>query len=195
MEVDRNRQRNWLLIAGVSLPAVLLLGFFAYTYLARGVVEPVGYDLYFSTFLNRTISQPQHATVQFTMEDERIVVRATPVANGVYWNQGIFHLDHESFEVTEIEIEIPAELEAGSQVIEVPKLAGVRISSDTTAPDGYQFRSGYQRGPGLIGEIFYRDRSRAFTIEKLGVVHRIEDPNSAYSYGQAQFLGWVLSDE
>ncbi|MDH3644762.1 MAG: hypothetical protein OES38_21830, partial [Gammaproteobacteria bacterium] len=78
---------------------------------------------------------------------------------------------------------------------EVPKLAGVRISSDTTAPDGYQFRSGYQRGPGLIGEIFYRDRSGAFTIEKLGVVHRIEDPNSAYSYGQAQFLGWVLSDE
>jgi hypothetical protein len=188
------QQRNWFLIAGVSLPAVLLLGFFGYTYLARGVVEAPAFDLYFSTYVDRASNQPQHATLHYSMRDERIVVRATP-ANNVNWNQGIYRLDHETLEATLVEIEIPLELLEGTQTIEVPALNNVRISADTTAPDGYQFRSGYNRGPGLIGAIFYRDRSRSFTIEKLGIVHRIQAPDGIYGYGQAQFLGWVLDDE
>jgi hypothetical protein len=186
------QQRNWFLIAGVSLPAVLLLGFFGYTYLARGVVEPPAFDLYFSTYVDRAITQ--HATLHYSMKDERVVVRVTP-SNNVNWNQGIYRFDHETLEATLVEIEIPRELVEGTQTIEVPALSSVRISADTTAPDGYTFRSGYNRGPGLIGEIFYRDRSRSFTIEKLGVVHRIAAPDGRYGYGQAQFLGWVLTDE
>ncbi len=68
-----SQRRNWFLIAGVPLPAVLLLGFFAYSYVAGDVVEAPAYDLYFSTFANRSINEPRHAT--------RIVVRATFVPN------------------------------------------------------------------------------------------------------------------
>lgn len=76
-----SQRRNWFLIAGVPLPAVLLLGFFAYGYVAGDVVEAPAYDLYFSTFANRSINEPRHATLAYAMQDGRIVVRATFVPN------------------------------------------------------------------------------------------------------------------
>lgn len=76
-----SQRRNWFLIAGVSLRAVLLLGFFAYSYVAGDVVEAPAYDLYFSTFANRSINEPRHATLAYAMQDGRIVVRATFVPN------------------------------------------------------------------------------------------------------------------
>lgn len=76
-----SQRRNWFLIAGVPLPAVLLLGFFAYSYVAGDVVEAPAYDLYFSTFANRSINEPRHATLAYAMQDGRIVVRATFVPN------------------------------------------------------------------------------------------------------------------
>jgi hypothetical protein len=189
------QQRNWLLIVGVSLPGLLLAGFFGYSFLARGVVEPPHYDLYFSIYRNRTAAGPQHATVQYSVSDGRIVVQAIRAPNPVYSNQVLYRLDHETLQAIRVDIELTVEIGAGYRRLDVPELSNVRVSPDLAAPDGYRFRSGYRRGPGLIGGLFYPNRGHGFSIEKLGIAHRIEAPDGSYSYGQAQFLGWVLGDE
>ncbi|MFV2089413.1 MAG: hypothetical protein ACC642_02045, partial [Pseudomonadales bacterium] len=111
---------------------------------------------------------------------------------GVSWNQALFRLDHRTLTVHRIEIELPDDLEGHGQIIDSPLLVSLEISGANRAPDGYRLRSGYDRAPGLIGELFGPRRRGEISIEKLGVVHRIEGPDGAEFMGQAQFLGWVL---
>jgi hypothetical protein len=61
------------------------------------------------------------------------------------------------------------------------------------APDGYRFRDGYDRGPGLFGELFGIGRRQSVVaVEKSGRVIEIEYPFATnHYYDQVQLLGWI----
>ena len=176
----------------MSLPALTLALFLAYSYVARGMAEPPAFDAIFSMYLNDPGAQLVSANLAYSVEGERIVVKASALPTGVRWNQALFRLDHQTLTIKRIEIEIPDDIEGYAQIIDVPVLADLTVSRETRAPDGYRLRSGYDRGPGLIGELFGPRRRGEISIEKLGVVHRIERPDGADFMGPVQFLAWII---
>ena len=191
---ERRNGSNWTLIAGVSLPVIVLIGFLLYSYIARQTAEPPGYDAIFSMYINAGGEALQQANLSYSVEGDRIVVsasgRALPAV--LRSTQALYRLDHETLTATRITFDEPEQVTGSNQVIEVPELDGLRVTPEIVAPDGYRFRSGYDRGPGIIGALFSPRRSGGVTIEKLGVVHRLNTPEKVEFSGYARFLGWVV---
>ena len=184
--------RNWALIAGVSLPVVMLIGFIAYSYVARSVAEPPQYDAVFSIYAGGP-DEPEHSVnLSYTVEKDQIVARASQLPPGARWTQALYRLDHASLRSQRISLTVPDEVEGYAQPVTVPELETLRVLAAARAPDGYRFRSGYDGGPGIIGMLFNPRRQGGITVEKLGVVHRVLDENGEPFTGYAQFLGWVV---
>lgn len=180
---------RWLLIAGVALPALLLVGFVGYSQIASRVTDPPAYDALFSVFSAR---EADAANLNFSVEAERVITHASMLPEGARWTQVLYRFRHQTMQVERVETLVSAELNARPRIVEVPTLTGLRVSARPVAPDGYRFRSGLDRSPGLIGELFSPRRRGEISIEKIGVTHRLELPGDPGVGASAQFLGWVL---
>jgi hypothetical protein len=180
---------RWLLGAGIALPAVLLVGFILYSQIAQRTARPPAHDALFSVFSTR---EPDGPNLNFSVEGERVVVHGSILPEGARWTQVLYRFRHETMTAERVTLSVPADLDGRPRVVSPPELAELPVSAERVAPDGYRFRTGFDRGPGLIGDLFGPRRRDEITIEKLGVVHRLELPAGAGSSASAQFLGWVL---
>jgi len=192
MKEEKRQGVNWILICGVSLPAVMLAGFMIYSYLARSVAEPPAFDAVFSMYSGGPGEQLHAANLSYLVEEDRIVVRASALPEGARWTQALYRLNHETLLAERIELTVPDDVSGYAQVVTVPEVEHLRVTNEVEAPDGYRFRSGGNDGPGLIGMLFSPRRRDGVTIEKLGVVHRVEFADGVKYPGYAQFLGWVV---
>jgi hypothetical protein len=184
-------RRNWPLIAGIALPALMLVGFIVYSYAARLTAEPPGYDAFFSVYASGPGEVWHQASLNYRVEDGRIVVQAHPLPQGGRWVQALYRLDHRTLQAERVPIPLPERIEEQGQRIVVESLADVPVAAGAEAPDGYRFRSGYDGGPGLIGQLFGPRQRGGITIEKVGVVHRVTETDGQELRNPAQFLGWV----
>lgn len=185
--------RNWLLVAGIGLPGVVLAVFFAYARVAQQVVTPPAYDLLYTHYDYRR-SALASVELTFTVRNERLQVQATPLPQPVASRQLLYRWHHATGESELITVDLSQAPTEKAENVFVPALEGVRLSSAPQAPDGYAFNTASDSGPGLIGALFYR-RNREVSVEQFGVAYRIQRPAGAPDYWTPQFLGWIVADE
>ncbi|MEM1436439.1 MAG: hypothetical protein AAGG11_20485 [Pseudomonadota bacterium] len=184
-------KRNGLLIAGIALPGIVVLLFFAYIQLARQTVAPPAYDLLYAHHDYRQY-QPEAAELRFSVTDGRLQIHA--LRSTAPYRSSLYRWHHASGRSERIPIELPEALSDTPRLVPAPTLTGLRLSPDIEAPDGYRFDTGASRGPGLIGALFSQ-RRRTGTIHKLGVAFAVPPPDGTERYWAPQFLGWVIPDE
>ena len=80
-----------------------------------------------------------------------------------------------------------------ARTVVIDALRDVRIIEGVRAPDGYVFEYRYDRGPGLVGEIFGMGRygARAALVKDGRVVPVDVPPPHAYGI---EPLGWIHSE-
>ena len=77
--------------------------------------------------------------------------RAGTSSPGACW-----YFDHTTMAVREIPLDLPANLEPGeeSRTVVIEGLSKVKVSAQTTAPDGYKLENSTSGSPGIVGDLF-----------------------------------------
>ena len=197
MGADPPRLReSAFLMAAVALPLVVVLLFLVAAAVPRWLVRPPTADLLLRADRTHTPSAAQ-VVVTFRVRNGQLQADVLPAPPNTYPPQpALLLVDHRTGEVREIPFSLPAPPPSGSpaRTIVVDTLEDERIVEGVRAPDGYVFEHRYDRGPGLIGEIFgmRRDGARVALV-KDGRVVPVDVP-PPYSYG-IEPLGWIDSRE
>jgi len=189
-------RENAFLVAAVALPLVVVGFFLAATAIPRWRVPPPAYDLLLRTTGHVDQTRPRVAA-EFAVRDGRIeaTVRGLP-ANGYPQVPKLFLVDHQTLNVREIPVDLPANLSETDPPVTVPvsALAGRRVIAETRAPDGYEFKSGGYRSTGLVGGLF----GMGSTNEKVTLVNRGRVVPISFSLNDysnsVSFVGWVLHE-
>src|SRR5437763_532208 len=75
--------------------------------------------------------------------------------------------------------------------------AGTRLLTQAKAPDGYQFESRSQRGPGIVGEVFGMNRyeTEAAVVNRGRVIRIVVPPPFQNVYASPVYaLGWLVPE-
>lgn len=188
---------NPLLAVSIALPIVVVILFAGATAIPRLLVDPPSHDLLLTVESGDT-SRMLPVRIALAVEGGKVVARAVKL--GEYqqaYVPRLFRYDHASGSVSELHVPIPAfpdSLEDG-QVIDIPDLAGVTVSADVRAPDGYEYR-GRSHHRGLMVELFGTSGgNRKITVARRGAIVPINLPETDYWYYGVNFLGWVLNED
>lgn len=191
-------RRNAFVLASVALPAIVVLFFLLASAIPRWTVPAPTYDLVLRAqrpYLNRSTTA---IAVDIVARDRRVEVRAQPF-DGKGYEQGwaLFRFEHATGRIREIPIDLPSMAPGDApRIVVVDALAGLQLSNDAVAPDGYQLESRTRRGSGLVGDVFgmgRRTRS-SVTLVNRGRVVRADLPSIFEDYYRpsVQPVGWVL---
>jgi hypothetical protein len=182
---------NVFLVAGVSLPLVVMALFLLATTVPRWLVEPPSYDLLL------TLEQNQRGKVSLTyrVHEGRVEARAEVTDEPEYRpSSHLLRFDHATFTIRELKVEAP---EGATGWFRVEALAGERLLRGPVAPDGYRLREAERGSPGLFGELFgMRRRGGRVSIAKQGrVISAGVAPLGPYfSYNTVEVLAWVADE-
>jgi len=190
-------RQNPLIVASVALPLALIVIFALAGFIPKLMVAPPQYDLILA---DRTYAAPnvRDYGVTILVQGDKVVARIDRNETNRSWTLSrIYRYSHQTSSVSEFEVALPEDTESleDGDILPIIGLENARISTSIVAPDGYEYR-GYERGRGLMFEIFGAGRSnRDVSIGKDGAVVRIRYPNASgypYGYRQAEFVGWVV---
>jgi len=151
---------NVFLVAAVSLPLVVVAFFLAASAIPRWLVSPPSYDLLIRATEAYNQTKPPVA-VDFAVRNGQVEVTFRALAANTYaLRSRLFLFDHTALSVREIPVELPDNLVEGDppRTIAVAALTGREVLAEAKAPDGYELQSRNQRGPGIVGEVFGRNR-------------------------------------
>lgn len=141
---------NFALTIGLSLPAILILGFLLASYLPQSFDIPPQYELVFST-LRYDNSLPFH--VDFTIINQKLHMRLTPrkELEGTYVKE-LFVYNAQKGSVRKIHYQLP-ELSSNHPYEEIPitELHNFIIDSSSKSPDSYAYVAGSYRSRGILG--------------------------------------------
>jgi hypothetical protein len=187
---------NFALIIGLSLPAILVLGFLLASYLPQSFDTPPQYELVFSTSRYDN-SLPFH--VDFTIINQKLHMRLTPrkELEGTYVKE-LFVYNAQKGSVRKIHYQLP-ELSSNHPYEEIPitELHNFIIDSSSKSPDGYAYVAGSYRSRGILGELFGNQSGRnIYRVKKAGGgSFVIPDYGNEFSYGNFNFIGWIVKSE
>jgi hypothetical protein len=189
---------NAFLVAAVALPLVVIAFFLVATAIPRWLVPPPAHDLLFRA--TDASGQPNaRVDVDFAVRDGKVVatVRSAP-ANYYGSRPRLFLFDHTTMSAREIAVELPDDLGGDSpRVVAIDALAGRQVLAGARAPDGYQFESGMERGPGIVGGLFGMNRyGPQASLVNRGRVIPISVPapyQNVYST-RVQAIGWLVDN-
>ena len=190
---------NVFLVAAVALPLVVVAFFLASTAIPRWLVAPPAYDLLIRATEAYNQTKPPIG-VDFAVNNGKVNVtfRAAP-PNTYPLRSRLFLFDHTTMSVREIPVDLPDNLVEGDppRTIAVDALAGREVLADAKAPDGYELQSRYQRGPGIVGEVFGMNRYDAeASLVRSGRVIPIALPmpfQNIYS-SPVYSVGWLVPE-
>lgn len=197
---DRGRflRENAFLLAAVLLPLVVIGFFLVATAIPRWVVPPPAYDLLLRTTGSYDQAVPRVA-VDFVVRDERVEarVRALPAGAGAYPQiPKLFLFDHKTMNVSEVPVDLPANLSEADPVatVSVTALAGRRVLAQTKAPDGYTLNTPGYNSPGLFGGLFgMGSHSEKISLVNKGRAIAIAFPSPQYGYSVSA-VGWLTNE-
>ena len=185
---------NVAILIGVSLPIVVVAFFVLASYAPRAYLEPPQHDAVLVSYSGGNV---RPVRVEVDVNGGRLRTRVYKLdynGNAIVYGPNaprLFLWSHETRSVREIPIDVPADLDGfvnGGEV-QIPELAGLRLSTEQRAPDGYMLSStGYRSGP--FGLFFDRSSPR-LVLEKDGAVHAVPLPASV-PYWDVRFLAWVV---
>ena len=189
-------RENAFLVAAVALPLVVVGFFLTATAIPRWRVPPPAYDLLLRTTGPVDHTRPRVA-VDFAVRDGRVdaTVRGLP-ADGYPQVPKLFLVDHQTLNVREVPVDLPANLSATDPAVTVPvsALAGRRVITEARAPDGYEFHSRGYRSTGLVGGLFgMGSHNEKVSLVNRGRVVPISFPSNEYGYS-VSFVAWVLDE-
>ena len=194
-ESAKQRGSSAFLIAAVALPILVVGVFLVASAIPRWTVAPPAYDLLFRADGGYNPSGSR-LTIVFKVRDGRLDADLQPTLPNTYPAQpSLFIFDHRTLGVTEVRLDLPVQLNDGEtlRTVRVEPLANRRVLDGTNAPDGYAFDNRYQRGPGIVGEIFGMNRygSRAAVAKGGRVVPIVIPDPTRYSI---QPIGWLAAE-
>lgn len=190
-------KKNFVLLMGLLMPALLVLGFLLSTMIPQQLSDPPKYDLLFWV-QNYDYNNQQPLGVNLVVKDGTLFVQYVRGANNVggYWKK-LYRYEATTQKVKELPIAIPADPENIVALREEPFAATSSLKIDTTlqSPDGYSLSyDGYSRS-GLLNEVFWnRGYSNEVRLKKgpssLALID--ERTTQPFYYGNVQFIGWVI---
>ena len=186
-------RENFALIIGLSLPVLLVIGFFLANHLPQTDDDPPRYELVFSV-MRYDHSSPYH--VDFSVRNKQLYMQLTQKKENAGGNTlDLFIYNGQKGSVRKINYLPLNELSVdSSKAILVEELSEYVVDSNSKAPDGYEFEPGNYRSRGLFGEIFGgRSGRHVSRVKKAGGrSFVIPDHGNGYSYGGIRFIGWIV---
>jgi len=189
----RHIRQNPTIAAGILLPLLVAALFVLATAVPRLLVAAPEYDLLFTVNDYRQGTNP--VEVRFDVDGERLRARAYNAANDYRNVPLLYRYEHATKSVRRIEIDLPAGSEefADGAELEIPDLAGVRVSPATRAPDGYEMTTPEYRRNGLMGLFFGGRHNSGIAIRKDGAVYEVPNVDGRnFYYGNVTFVGWIV---
>jgi hypothetical protein len=196
MPAAKFARENAVLLVGLTLPVLLMLGFFAAASLPASLADPPKYDLVFS--VPDYQSAPNlPVNVRFVVKDGVLKAQYTKVPPGqgyAGWRK-LYLFEAASGTVRQLEFGIPADVDAieGTREDTVRATASMRLDTRLQSPDGYELGYGDGGRGGFLGEIFFSSRrSSEPRLRKSGTsVPLGTTSQSPFLYSPAEFVGWV----
>jgi hypothetical protein len=186
---------NAFLVAAVSLPAVIVVFFLLSAAVPRWLVDPPAYDLVLRAAEPYNQAGARIA-VDYSVRDGRVEATVRPLPANAYPQAWVLFLfDHNTMNVREIPVDVPATLAENDppRTIVVSALASRQVVAETTAPDGYEFTIRSNHGSGIVGEIFGMHRyDQTPTLVKNARVVRIPLPTVSQYVSPASLVGWLV---
>ena len=192
---------NLFLVAAVSLPLIVVAFFIASSAIPRWLVPPPAYDLLIKATDGYNPTSPR-ASVDFEVRNGKAEAIVRPLAPNAYGVRSrLFLFDHNTMSVREIPVDLPNldEVKEGDppRTIVVDALPGRQLLTQAKAPDGYQFESRSQRGPGIVGEVFGMNRYEtvATVVNRGRVIPIVVPPPFQNVYASPVYaLGWLVPE-
>ena len=186
-------RENIVLIAGVALPFLLTLVFFAATQIDKVSTNPPRYRVIFATnYYGHNADYPYKLIVK----NHRLhFLYSPPKKESVARNWQIPRLFvYDPVRDISREIEIPAiDNEDEKKDAILPELSASKVTVRQESPDGYVFEYEYRGHGNLMTGIFGSGfRSRAHFVLRKGS-HTVNVPKSIRY--NSQFIGWILDEQ
>lgn len=184
-------RENPMIAASILLPLVIVVFFLLATAIPRWLVDPPAYSFLF-TVPDQSYATP-YIDVRYDVIDARLRVRVFKTDVSYRNTPRLYLFDSEKQVTREITLDVPVNtdsIEDGDEIA-VSELSGKRISTERTAPDGYEVYSPGYRNGNLITALFGGNRRRDFSIVKSGAVVEIPHPGANAYYYNVTFLGWL----
>ena len=186
---------NTFVLAAVVLPLVVAGFFLLASAVPRWMVAPPIYDLLVR--VERPWSQPPVVALEFTVRNGHVVVTARPSSTQAYMARwALFLVDSDGGSMRAIPVQAPETMEAGAAPVEVdvPELAGLQVSAEAVAPDGYRLQQQSSDGRGLVGGLFgMGSRRPRLALVKNGRVVLFDAPvQDVNPYAAAHLVGWIV---
>jgi hypothetical protein len=188
MSQQRLLKDNIALVAGISLPVLLVIVFWIATVIPQMTVPDPQYDLVYSAD-HYDYNTPLAGTVSLDVREGRLHATFHRVEGQRYSNTPrVYYFDVAAGSLQELTIEVPEGLQDG-QKLDIPEASGLLLSKKSIAPDGYAFDGNYSSYRGL----FFFDGGYRYQglIRKEGRAIKIPAPGYRHQ-GELRFLGWVL---
>jgi hypothetical protein len=204
-DVRRFLRENLVFVAAFALPAAVALLFILATAIPRWTVPLPQHDLVLR--IDSYGQPPPEVFVEFAVRDGRLEADVRPVVRPENPNMGITYpqrwvlllFDHTAMQVRELPVDLPRTLPPGeSRTVGIDALAGRRVVSGDTAPDGYKVTSlNTGGGGGIVGELFGMNRRyrRGVAIARDGRTIDVDLPAPHRdSYGAITPIGWIQDE-
>lgn len=190
------RKDRWLLIAGVSLPLLVVVFFLAARFLPRLWVDPPRYEILYAVSSGSDYA-PKDWQVSVSVVEGKLRARWTKLEEPRYAPlPKVYRFDAAAGLTHRVEIpEAPADASSPHDTF-VDVLGTARIQTDPVAPDGYQFKSESGRSGGFLNEIFIGGSSydTKVTLRKGGRIISVPRLDEDRYFG-VEFLGWIVPSE
>lgn len=198
MKIGKTVQNNILIIAGIGLPALVMIAFMVATLVPSPIGNPPKYNLVFAVQDYSSTNQSP-LNVHFVVKDKTLYAQYTPNNRNQYYRwKKLYLYDAKTQKIKQLSFGFPANLDKIKGMKEAVVDATKDLKLDTTleAPDGYQLMQRcYRHSTGLFGELFLGSRSNYPCLKKNGngIPLMNNDGRRYYYPGQVQFIGWVAS--
>lgn len=181
---------NFVLIAGLALPVLMIVFFMLATILPKSMSTPPAHDFLFN--VEEYGSIPQDFITELVVHDGKLYVRIKKIEQGHYNVKKIYRYNARNQTVSKVPFALPTDTAEAGEII-VTETSGLTLSSDTTAPDGYTFRSSNNAHNGLLNELFVGGDYRSnYFLTKGNVSWKLPDVERQTYYYNINFIGWIV---
>lgn len=195
MAVSNFIKKNFVLVLGIALPALLVAGFMLTAAVPQKLGPKPQYPVIYSTYSGAQDNVPYN--VEYIVKEDKLYARLTARAEqyGSASRRDIYTFDAQKGAVTKIDITLPNDIgDDKRRDVLVPEFANNTIDKSSKSTDGYTLENGSYRSRGLMGEFFGVGRSRYLDTglrHENGWMYAIPDHTGNY-YGNIEFIGWVM---
>lgn len=196
-------KNNLVLVAGITLPVLLVAGFFILSKAPGIIVASPEYDFLLVAY-RYDYQHPRDFHLSFVVRDGTLYGKVIPVEEGQTQMSrqyaGIFRYRAADNQFEEIAYDLPEGLVDLKETLEftVGETRHLQLDKRAESADGFSFEYlGYRGRGGLLGEIFgMGKRGSELVLNKDGAYFNLPAIASNRNYYQhdTQFMGWVMGN-